>query len=745
MLFAAALPAQAQTTIWSATLDPLVTFSGDPVPLGCDNASDAATGQCSNSDRLSDDDFTDDGMTYAVTKFFTKNEALAFKLNTAATAATQGLTLVIDGEEFVLKEADKIKGDIAWKWNDTTLGWTAGTDVAVSLVVTDAPATGQPTISGGGQVGKTLTAATDDIEDLDGLPTTPTFTYQWVRVDGSTDTDIPGATSETYTLTASDLGKQIKVTVSFTDARGHAEGPLTSDAYPPNNGTVVVAVGPCPAVNDWCATMTVADDDGTGVTFGYEYGKFGSLTDNLIEYGDEEFDVFTVYTAHTPLRDEFWFGASPSVPLGTVITVGDLTFTTDAESHDGIRGNNAWEFPPGEFPPDLLWSDGQDVRISLVLGSSPPTLSIADASAAENDGHLMFEVTITPSPRRHTVKVDFETISGGGTATKGVDYWPHVYTHVILPGDRTVQMGFALIEDAVAAAGETVQVRLSNARLINSRGKKKADLTITTAEATGTITAPATTTTTMSGLTIGIQDATGDEDDGWLDFRVSLSQASDDYVCYDFESISGGTATEGTDYLKIPKATYWMQIGKRVDTPFVRIIDDSVNDNGETVKVKISNAHLCSDASRTLSITRDEATGTIRNTDPLPQGQNLRKALRHGPDAEYQTDSGHTLVFPVTAQTSAVRTALALHNPGATALVVQCAFQTADSVLATVDLELDARGQETGFVDEWFPEMPESGGAVRCTAERRFTGVAVEMDTDSGLFTSLLGKAPAAP
>ena len=90
-------------------------------------------------------------------------------------------------------------------------------------------------------------------------------------------------------------------------------------------------------------------------------------------------------------------------------------------------------------------------------------------------------------------------------------------------------------------------------------------------------------------------------------------------MCYDFETISGGTAAEGTDYLKFPKATYWMQIGKRVDKPFVRIIDDSVNDNGETVKVKISNARLCNDASKTLSITRDEATGTIRNSDPLPQ------------------------------------------------------------------------------------------------------------------------------
>ena len=539
---------------------------------------------------------------------------MTFRLDTGATAATQGLTLVIDSEEFVLKEADRINGGkTQWKWNNTTLSWTAGTDVAVSLVVTDAPATGQPTISGGAQVSKTLTAETDDIEDLDGLPTTPTFTYQWVRVDGLTDTDIPGATSETYTLTASDLGKQIKVKVSVTDSRGHAEGPLTSGAYPPNNGTVVAAVGPCPAVNDWCATMTAAVD---GDAVGYEYDKFGSLTDDQIEYGDEEFNVLTVHTQQEASRDYFYFGAEPRVPLGTVITVGERTFTTDMESDDG-GVSDLWAYPPGELPPDLLWSDGQEVRVSLVLGSSPPTLSIADASAAENDGHLMFDVTLSPASP-HTVKVDFETTSGG-TATEGVDYWPHVYTHVIPYGETTTQMGFALIEDAVNAAGETVMVRLSNAREFDAYGNVIRVLNIATDEATGTITAPATTTTNVPNLTIRIQDATGDEDDGYLDFRVRLSKKSDDLVCYDFETISGGTATEGTDYLKFPKATYWMQIGKRVDKPFVRIIDDSENDNGETVKVKISNAHLCDDASKTVSITRDEATGTIRNTDPLPQ------------------------------------------------------------------------------------------------------------------------------
>ena len=525
MLFAAALPAQAQTTIWSATLDPIVTFSGDPVPLGCDNTA-GATLQCSDSDRLSDDDFTDDGMTYAVTKFFTKNGVLTFRLDTGATAATQGLTLVIDSEEFVLKEADRINGGkFQWKWNNTTLSWTAGTDVAVSLVVTDAPATGQPTISGGGQVSKTLTAATDDIEDPDGLPTTPTFTYQWVRVDGSTDTDIPGATSETYTLTASDLGKQIKVKVSVTDSRGHAEGPLTSDAYP-RNGTVTVVVlpGPCPAVNDWCATMTVADAEGDGRLLGYEYDKFGSLDDDQIEDGDEEFNVWTVHTYKELSRAYFYFGSIPRVPRGTVVTVGEHTFTTDMESDDGSTGD-LWHYPAGELPPGLVWSEGQEVRVSLVLGSSPPTLSIADASAAENDGHLMFDVTLSPASP-HTVKVDFETTSGG-TATEGVDYWPHVYTHVIPYGETTTQMGFALIEDAVNAAGETVMVRLSNAREFDAYGNVIRVLDIAAAEATGTITAPSTTTTNVPNLTIGIRDATGDEDDGWLDFRVRLSRKYD--------------------------------------------------------------------------------------------------------------------------------------------------------------------------------------------------------------------------
>ncbi len=47
---------------------------------------------------------------------------LVFKLDMGATVATQGLTLVIDGEEFILKDADRIKGDkTQWKWLNRSL------------------------------------------------------------------------------------------------------------------------------------------------------------------------------------------------------------------------------------------------------------------------------------------------------------------------------------------------------------------------------------------------------------------------------------------------------------------------------------------------------------------------------------------------------------------------------------------------------------------------------------------------
>ena len=88
-------------------------------------------------------------------------------------------------------------------------------------------ASGAPAISGTPRVGETLTALTSDISDDDGM-TVPSFEYEWISVDGGTDTGVDGADGDSHTLTSADVGKRFKVRVSFTDDAGNAES-LTSE------------------------------------------------------------------------------------------------------------------------------------------------------------------------------------------------------------------------------------------------------------------------------------------------------------------------------------------------------------------------------------------------------------------------------------------------------------------------------------------------------------------------------------
>ena len=83
------------------------------------------------------------------------------------------------------------------------------------------PPKGSLKISGEAKQGEELKADTSEISDADGLGP---FSYQWNR-DG---TDIDGATKSTYTLTQADIGKTIKVTVSYTDGGNKIET-LTSE------------------------------------------------------------------------------------------------------------------------------------------------------------------------------------------------------------------------------------------------------------------------------------------------------------------------------------------------------------------------------------------------------------------------------------------------------------------------------------------------------------------------------------
>ena len=117
-LVALPLQAQAQTTVWSATLT--VRDLGSSTH-GCSNS--VATSFCSN--QLNDDDFTHDSTDYAVYFIFLRsNGNLEIDFDTDLTTATQGLTLNVDGTAFAFEDADSKSAQFR-RWNSTGLSWSA--------------------------------------------------------------------------------------------------------------------------------------------------------------------------------------------------------------------------------------------------------------------------------------------------------------------------------------------------------------------------------------------------------------------------------------------------------------------------------------------------------------------------------------------------------------------------------------------------------------------------------------------
>ncbi len=167
------------------------------------------------------------------------------------------------------------------RWVEADLHWNAGDRIALAIRVVNNAATGAPSVTGTAQVGEMLTADLSGITDADGKPSDAQgFGYQWVRVDGRTATEIAGATAPRYSLADADVGKTIKVTVSFTDMAGFSEGPLTSDATDPvtpkpsGSATGQPTISGTAQVGETLTADTsgIADADGLdNVSFSYQW------------------------------------------------------------------------------------------------------------------------------------------------------------------------------------------------------------------------------------------------------------------------------------------------------------------------------------------------------------------------------------------------------------------------------------------------------------------------------------------
>ena len=227
-------------------------------------------------------------------------------------------------------------------------------------------ATGALTISGTAQVGQMLTADTSNIGDSDGL-TNVVYQYQWLADDGSSVTEISGATGSTYTLQATDEGATIKVQVSFSDDADNPES-LTSTA------TAVVAAPEPPAMPTGLSpsvsqdTVTLSWDDpqddtitgyvilrrdraihpvGTFVTIAGDTGSTDTTyTDDTVEPDKQYVYRIKAINKHGEVSEmSDWVRAdTPAVPVPD-----KPTGLSAAVSHDAVT---------------LAWNDPQDDSIT---------------------------------------------------------------------------------------------------------------------------------------------------------------------------------------------------------------------------------------------------------------------------------------------------------------------------------------------------------------------------------------------
>ena len=136
-VLAGAAPAQAQECIWSGTLN--VSDLDLGFGVGCHNLSPSNSEKCSNSSRLSDDDFSTGNVTYSMTAISLKSTGdLTIQIQPGLPAHLRGLSLHAGNAAFKLRSADSIIDMTTLStrvWNNTGLSWSAGDSVSLKLTV----------------------------------------------------------------------------------------------------------------------------------------------------------------------------------------------------------------------------------------------------------------------------------------------------------------------------------------------------------------------------------------------------------------------------------------------------------------------------------------------------------------------------------------------------------------------------------------------------------------------------------
>ena len=299
----------------------------------------------------------------------------------------------------------------------------ADSDTVYTMTVNVTPfeelATGKPVITGTARVGRTLTASVSGIADPDGLANA-TFDYQWIQVNGGTESDISGATGNTYVLADADLNRKIKVRVTFSDDGG-TEYDLTSDVFP-SSGSVEsepVEVNALPTASN----ATVVTDEDTARAFAAVDFKFVDT--------DEDDTLSGVRIVTLPRAGALALGNSP-VAADQVIAAADLAA-------------GRLRFTPAENDSGTAYARFK-FRVRDGAGESVSTYAMTIDVAAINDPPTAADVTVTTrEDRRLAFVVDqfkYADVEEGPIASVTIVTLPEAGTLMLV--DTPVVVGQAI-------------------------------------------------------------------------------------------------------------------------------------------------------------------------------------------------------------------------------------------------------------------------------------------------------------
>ena len=248
---------------------------------------------------------------------------------------------------------------------------------AVGNISRYVPVTGVPRILGTGRVGQRLRALPHHIRDDSGLLGSGTsYTYQWFHLEGTTETAIAGATDQTYTPTAADVGKRLGVRVNFQDNDAN-DYTLASTAL-----AIHAAMPPasCPAFSApagrtqiWTGTVTVGQWFWNGYIHAYGFhGGGGGLDDRTFEIGANRYTVQGI-TARTSTNHPFEFTLASTLTAAEVATLrlhvcGETYAFADAQRQP-VRSSSTYRWHNA----GVDWSAVSSRTLHLTVGGNAAT------------------------------------------------------------------------------------------------------------------------------------------------------------------------------------------------------------------------------------------------------------------------------------------------------------------------------------------------------------------------------------